>query len=59
VTIDHKQAIQSRTTARHADRHPPAPLLLPERDVRRKRPPFFSFLLRRETLRRISRVVSR
>ena len=58
MTIDHKQAIHSRATGRHADRHPPAPQLLPERDVRRKRPPFFSFLLRRETLRRISRVVS-
>ena len=46
VTIDHKQAIQTRSTGRHADRHPPAPVVLPERDVRRKRPPFFSFLLR-------------
>jgi exopolysaccharide biosynthesis polyprenyl glycosylphosphotransferase len=33
-------------------------LRLPERDVRRKRPPALSFLLRMETLRRISRVVS-
>jgi exopolysaccharide biosynthesis polyprenyl glycosylphosphotransferase len=32
--------------------------LLPERDVRRKRPPGFSFLLRLETLRRLSRVIS-
>jgi len=31
---------------------------LPERDVRRKRPPVLSFLLRRETLRRVSRVMS-
>jgi exopolysaccharide biosynthesis polyprenyl glycosylphosphotransferase len=31
---------------------------LPERDVRRKRPPALSFLLRMETLRRVSRVVS-
>jgi exopolysaccharide biosynthesis polyprenyl glycosylphosphotransferase len=33
-------------------------LRLPERDVRRKRPPALSFVLRMETLRRISRVVS-
>src|SRR3954464_5529486 len=37
---------------------PPAPAVLPERDVRRKRPPALSFVLRMETLRRISRVVS-
>jgi exopolysaccharide biosynthesis polyprenyl glycosylphosphotransferase len=36
-----------------------APALhLPERDVRRKRPPALSFVLRMETLRRVSRVVS-
>ena len=33
-------------------------LRLPERDVRRKRPPALSFLLRMETLRRVSRVLS-
>jgi exopolysaccharide biosynthesis polyprenyl glycosylphosphotransferase len=31
---------------------------LPERDVRRKRPPFVTFLLRWETMRRVVRVVS-
>ena len=31
---------------------------LPERDVRRKRPPVLSFLLRLETLRRVARVLS-
>ncbi len=31
---------------------------LPERDVRRKRPPALSFLLRLETLRRVGRVIS-
>ena len=31
---------------------------LPDRDVRRKRPPFLSFVLRLETLRRVARVVS-
>jgi exopolysaccharide biosynthesis polyprenyl glycosylphosphotransferase len=34
------------------------PFVLPDRDVRRKRPPFLSFLLRLETLRRGGRVVS-
>ena len=34
------------------------PLTLPERDVRRKKPPFLSFVLRWETLRRIARVIS-
>ena len=33
-------------------------LRLPEHDVRRKRPPALSFLLRMETLRRVWRVVS-
>jgi exopolysaccharide biosynthesis polyprenyl glycosylphosphotransferase len=32
--------------------------VMPERDVRRKRPPLLSFLLRLETLRRIARVIS-
>ncbi|MFL5860099.1 MAG: sugar transferase, partial [Solirubrobacteraceae bacterium] len=34
------------------------PLSLPERDVRRKRPPLLVFLLRKETLRRVLRVLS-
>ena len=34
------------------------PLTLPTRDVRRKRPPALSFLLRLETLRRVCRVMS-
>jgi exopolysaccharide biosynthesis polyprenyl glycosylphosphotransferase len=34
------------------------PLVLPTHDVRRKRPPLLSFLLRLETLRRVARVVS-
>jgi exopolysaccharide biosynthesis polyprenyl glycosylphosphotransferase len=38
--------------------HGPGPLALPERDVRRKRPPLLSFILRVETLRRIARVAS-
>jgi exopolysaccharide biosynthesis polyprenyl glycosylphosphotransferase len=37
----------------------PAPeLRLPERDVRRKRPPALSFLLRADTLRRLARITS-
>lgn len=38
--------------------HDPVPLSLPVRDVRRKRPPLLSFLLRLETLRRVIRVLS-
>jgi exopolysaccharide biosynthesis polyprenyl glycosylphosphotransferase len=34
------------------------PLALPERDVRRKRPPWLSFVLRMETARRLLRVAS-
>jgi exopolysaccharide biosynthesis polyprenyl glycosylphosphotransferase len=37
---------------------PPAPFVLPPRDVRRKRPPLLSFLLRWETARRVLRVAS-
>jgi exopolysaccharide biosynthesis polyprenyl glycosylphosphotransferase len=58
VTIDQKQAIERRTNGRRDDSNPPVPFVLPERDVRAKRPPLLSFLLRRETLRRLSRVVS-
>ena len=39
-------------------RHEPAPAVLPDRDVRRKRPPALSFLLRMATLRRALRVLS-
>jgi hypothetical protein len=38
--------------------HAPVQLPFPERDVRRKKPPFLSFLLRWETLRRVARVIS-
>src|SRR5215468_508860 len=38
--------------------HGTVPVSLPTRDVRRKKPPFLSFLLRWETLRRVTRVVS-
>jgi exopolysaccharide biosynthesis polyprenyl glycosylphosphotransferase len=36
----------------------PSTLRLPEHDVRRKRPPLLSFLLRMETVRRLSRILS-
>ncbi len=35
-----------------------AEFVLPDRDVRRKRPPLLSFVLRMETLRRVARVLS-
>ena len=38
--------------------HGSGPVPLPEHDVRRKRPPLLSFVLRLETLRRVSRVIS-
>ncbi len=38
--------------------HGAVPVPLPERDVRRKKPPLVSFLLRWETLRRVIRVIS-
>src|SRR5690349_4629393 len=37
---------------------PPARIVLPPNDIRRKRPPALSFLLRMDTLRRLSRVAS-
>src|ERR1700704_2832952 len=37
---------------------PPAPPPVTERDVRRKRPPALSFLLRMDTLRRVARALS-
>ncbi len=48
------------TTGSHANgtHEGPVPAPLPSHDVRRKRPPALSFLLRLETLRRVARVVS-
>jgi FlaA1/EpsC-like NDP-sugar epimerase len=37
---------------------PPVPIVLPPNDIRRKRPPALSFLLRMDTLRRFCRVAS-
>jgi exopolysaccharide biosynthesis polyprenyl glycosylphosphotransferase len=55
VTIREREATQER--ANGASHNGPE-ILLPDRDVRAKRPPLFSFVLRLETLRRIARVVS-
>jgi exopolysaccharide biosynthesis polyprenyl glycosylphosphotransferase len=55
VTTKEREATDSRTNGASGA---PVPLALPERDVRRKRPPFLSFVLRLETLRRVVRVLS-
>src|SRR3954451_17634184 len=51
-----RETIEDRT--RSSASSPSAPPVLRERDVRRKRPPALSFLLRMDTLRRIARAVS-
>src|SRR5215213_6227204 len=60
-----RQALNPETPTRVAESPParttppaPANLRLPEYDVRRKRPPLLSFLLRMDTLRSAARVVS-
>jgi exopolysaccharide biosynthesis polyprenyl glycosylphosphotransferase len=56
LTIEQKEAMPTKTTNSGTERFvPPA---LPQRDVRRKRPPALSFVLRLETLRRVARVAS-
>jgi exopolysaccharide biosynthesis polyprenyl glycosylphosphotransferase len=50
VTVEDQATAHTRAPARA--------VRLPERDVRRKRPPAFSFLLRMETARRLARIVS-
>ncbi len=52
--IDQNEVIERRTNGSQGDS--PAGDF-PDRDVRRKRPPLLSFLLRVETLRRVTRVV--
>jgi exopolysaccharide biosynthesis polyprenyl glycosylphosphotransferase len=54
VTIEQREAERSDTNGTHHG----TPFVLPARDVRRKRPPALSFLLRLETLRRLARVAS-
>jgi exopolysaccharide biosynthesis polyprenyl glycosylphosphotransferase len=54
VTIEQQEATSSDSDGTYGN----PPLVLPDRDVRRKRPPALSFLLRLETLRRVGRVLS-
>ena len=51
--IEQDEATQERTNGAH---HDPTAVVFPERDVRRKRPPVISFLLRADTVRKILRV---
>ena len=53
--IDHKEVIDRPSNGTYSGS---VPVTLPDRDVRRKRPPVLMFLLRWETLRRLIRVVS-
>jgi exopolysaccharide biosynthesis polyprenyl glycosylphosphotransferase len=55
VSIDQQEAPLTRETGTGPV---PIPVELTDRDVRRKRPPFLSFLLRLETLRKTIRVLS-
>ena len=55
MTTREREATQERANGAS---HSGPEILLPERDVRAKRPPLFSFVLRLETLRRIARVLS-
>jgi exopolysaccharide biosynthesis polyprenyl glycosylphosphotransferase len=55
LTTEQKQALPKTTNGAAESFVPSA---LPHRDVRRKRPPVLSFVLRLETLRRAARVVS-
>ena len=51
VTTEQREATNSQDKRGLQRSRPP---VLPERDVRRKRPPFLSFVLRLETLRRVA-----
>ncbi|HTX46253.1 MAG TPA: sugar transferase [Solirubrobacteraceae bacterium] len=55
MTTEQREAERRATNGTH---NGTTPFVLPARDVRRKRPPALSFLLRLETLRRIARVAS-
>ncbi len=52
LMIDQDEAIRQRVARAYGS----GQLRLPDRDVRRRRPPVLVFLLRRETLRRVTRV---
>jgi exopolysaccharide biosynthesis polyprenyl glycosylphosphotransferase len=62
MSTSQPERTRSRPSRRQSGTYPqPVPPPLPERDfrdVRRKRPPLMSFLLRLETLRRVTRVIS-
>jgi exopolysaccharide biosynthesis polyprenyl glycosylphosphotransferase len=59
VTTEQKEAAPSQArTQTNGTQTNGVPLVLPSRDVRRKRPPLVSFVLRMETLRRVTRVLS-
>ncbi len=58
VTIEQRGAASGATPPTPGTPNGHAPLIWPERDVRRKRPPLLSFLLRLETLRKVTRVAS-
>jgi exopolysaccharide biosynthesis polyprenyl glycosylphosphotransferase len=53
--IEQDEATQARTNGAHRNS---TAVVFPDRDVRRKRPPVVSFLLRAETLRKILRVTT-
>src|ERR1035437_10526591 len=55
MTIEQKEARRRVTDGNYGGR---VGLPLPDRDVRRKRPPLLSFLLRAETLRLVARGLS-
>ncbi len=55
MTTDQQEALKEASNGANGA---PVPSGLAERDVRRKRPPALSFLLRLETLRRLGRIVS-
>jgi exopolysaccharide biosynthesis polyprenyl glycosylphosphotransferase len=55
VTVEQKEVANIHSDG-GSNAAPPLPL--PDRDVRRKRPPFLSFVLRWETLRKVARVLS-
>lgn len=55
MTTEQQTATPSHT---NGTQEGPAPVVLPERDVRRKRPPLLSFVLRMETLRVGGRLLS-
>ncbi|MBV9471555.1 MAG: sugar transferase [Solirubrobacterales bacterium] len=55
MTIEQKEVERTRTNGSSGS---PVSLSLPQRDVRRKRPPLLLFILRLETLRRVTRVAT-